>query len=400
MARTRPVSRATETNTTGTTEKTTNKANAQPNGKSGKKSGRASDAQADRDTAATRRITAARLPPELPELTLSAAAWIKLQYLCHRCETEVGAFGLSSETDPLYIEDVRTVAQRCTEVSVAFDDAAVADFFEDQAGFGRGPSRCGRVWIHTHPGDSAEPSGLDERTFDRVFGACDWAVMLILARGGQLSCRLRLNAGTHPGPRVSLSREIPVRVDYRGLIDPATGDGEPEHDRDQDHNPTPFGLRPDVWDAELAAHVTREMPTAESVVWSPDDDPFDRFDRFDRLDGYGDGFKDWLDDGLDDEPFDGPDDDEAWQRWLVEQAYWFGQCDEPVQRRHDDPEPICFEDWDQDGSPSLYDPDEADRRFGDHGFDDRGFGEPGARPPRSRLPFASRTRSRRAGGGS
>jgi hypothetical protein len=353
---------------------TIDKANALHTGKAGKMSGRTHDAQAKGDAAATRRVTASRRPPDLPELTLSAAAWIKLQYLCHRCETEVGAFGLSSDIDPLYIEDVCTVAQRCTEVSVAFDDAAVADFFEDQVALGRGPARCGRVWIHTHPGDSAEPSGLDERTFDRVFGRCDWAVMLILARGGQLTCRLRLNAGAEQGSRVSLSREIPVRIDYRGLIEAPSGDGGASRDDDA----APFGLRPDAWDAELAAHVTREIPMAESSVWSPDDDHFDMFE-------------DCFDDGLD----EGPGDDEAWQRWLAEQAYWFGQCDEPVQRQHDDPEPACLDDWDPDGSPGLYDPDESGRRFGEHGFD-----EFEARPSRRRPRFAASTRARGAGGGS
>lgn len=34
-----------------------------------------------------------------------------------------------------------------------------------------------------------------EGQFDRVFGACDWALMFILARGGETYARLRFNAG-------------------------------------------------------------------------------------------------------------------------------------------------------------------------------------------------------------
>ena len=52
------------------------------------------------------------------------------------------------------------------------------------------------------------PSGIDEETFQRVFGRSDWAVMFILARGGETYARLRFNAG--PGGDVI----IPVRVDY------------------------------------------------------------------------------------------------------------------------------------------------------------------------------------------
>ena len=100
------------------------------------------------------------------------------------------------------------VSQTCTWVHVAFDDSAVAEFFDDQVDAGRKPEQFARIWIHTHPGKSAEPSGTDEATFTRVFGRSEWAVMFILARGGQTYARLRYNVG--PGADVML----PVEVDY------------------------------------------------------------------------------------------------------------------------------------------------------------------------------------------
>ena len=57
------------------------------------------------------------------------------------------------------------------------------------------PERFARIWVHTHPGKSPHPSITDEETFQRCFGNSDWAVMFILARGGQSYARLRLNAG-------------------------------------------------------------------------------------------------------------------------------------------------------------------------------------------------------------
>ena len=101
-----------------------------------------------------------------------------------------------------------TVKQRVTVASVAFDDAAVADFFDQQIDLGRKPQQFLRIWLHTHPGDSASPSSTDEETFARVFGNSDWAVMFILARGGQTYARLRFNVG--PGGHV----QIPVEVDF------------------------------------------------------------------------------------------------------------------------------------------------------------------------------------------
>jgi len=108
----------------------------------------------------------------------------------------------------LLVEDVFLVQQRCTSVTVLFDDTAVADYFDAQIDQGRQPEEFGRIWIHTHPGNSPAPSCTDEDTFDRCFGGADWAVMFILACGGRTYARLRFGAG--PGGQVAL----PVEIDF------------------------------------------------------------------------------------------------------------------------------------------------------------------------------------------
>ena len=155
------------------------------------------------------RIEAPRVSPPLRRrLTFSPLAWLKLQFLCHAGPTEVAAFGLAAEDDPLYLDDILVVRQRCTPVTVAFDDEAVADLFDSMVDAGIPPGRFARVWLHTHPGASVEPSGTDEETFHRVFGGCDWAVMAILGRTGNTFARLTFNAG--PGGSLNL----PVQVDW------------------------------------------------------------------------------------------------------------------------------------------------------------------------------------------
>lgn len=89
-------------------------------------------------------------------LVFSPLAWLKLQFLCHAGPTEVGGFGLSHPDDLLYVEDVLVVRQRCTLATVAFNDAAVADLCDDMADAGIGLNRCLRIWLHTHPGASAD----------------------------------------------------------------------------------------------------------------------------------------------------------------------------------------------------------------------------------------------------
>jgi hypothetical protein len=143
-----------------------------------------------------------------PILRFTPYAWAKLEYLRDFGPTEIGAFGVSAPDDLLLVEDLHLVEQTCDVVSVAFDDAAVADYFDRQVDQGMPPERFARIWIHTHPGYSAAPSALDETTFARVFGRSNWAVMFILARGGSCQGRLRFSVGPMASQRVSIA------VDY------------------------------------------------------------------------------------------------------------------------------------------------------------------------------------------
>ena len=119
-----------------------------------------------------------------PTLRLSPTAWAKLLYLRNAGDTEVGGFGISTADDLLLVEDIQLVRQVCSMDSLAFDDESVADFFDRQIDAGRTMSQVGRIWLHTHPGSSPQPSQTDEETFARVFGHSDWAVMFILSRHG------------------------------------------------------------------------------------------------------------------------------------------------------------------------------------------------------------------------
>lgn len=149
-----------------------------------------------------------QLPSKSPILRFTPYSWAKLFWFCHRGDTEIGGFAVTSPDDLLLVEDFVTVKQTCSIVSVAFDDLAVADYVDQQVDMGRKPEQFLRIWLHTHPGSSPHPSGTDEATFARVFGRCDWAVMFILACEGKTYARLRFNTG--PGGAML----IPVEVDY------------------------------------------------------------------------------------------------------------------------------------------------------------------------------------------
>jgi len=128
-------------------------------------------------------------------------------------DNEVGGFGVTKSNDLLFVTDFVLVKQKVTSISVSFDDESISNFFEDQVEAGRQPEQFARIWIHTHPCDSLHPSDTDESTFRRVFGSCDWSLMLIVAQEGGTYARLRFNSG--PGGEV----EIPVVIDYSHEFD-------------------------------------------------------------------------------------------------------------------------------------------------------------------------------------
>ena len=106
------------------------------------------------------------------------------------------------------MKDFLTVKQEVTCVSVRFDDESVSKFFDQQVDLGRKPEQFARIWLHTHPGHSPEPSSTDEDTFRRVFGNCQWSVMAIVAQDNSTYARLSFNIG--PGGDIL----IPTAVDY------------------------------------------------------------------------------------------------------------------------------------------------------------------------------------------
>jgi len=141
-------------------------------------------------------------------LRFGPTAWAKLLYFRDKSDNEVGGFGITEPGDLLFVKEFVTVKQEVTAVSVKFDDEAVANFFEDEVDIGRKPEEFARIWLHSHPGSSPEPSIIDEETFARVFGGCQWAVLFVVAQNDKTYAKLSFNVG--PGGQVL----IPVEIDY------------------------------------------------------------------------------------------------------------------------------------------------------------------------------------------
>ena len=141
-------------------------------------------------------------------LRLTPYAWAKLLRLRDLGDTEVGGFGISAADDLLLVEDVRLVRQQCTPVTVKFDDEAVADYFDGRSIRAGRPSSSPGSGFTPIPATRPSPAAPTKRRSRAALAASDWAVMFILARGGQTYARLRFNAG--PGGDLVL----PVEIDF------------------------------------------------------------------------------------------------------------------------------------------------------------------------------------------
>ncbi len=145
-------------------------------------------------------------------LRFGPTAWAKLLYFRDKSPNEVGGFGISAPDDLLFIQEFIAIKQEVTCVSVRFDDEAVSQFFDQQVDLGRKPEQFARIWLHTHPGESPDPSTTDEATFKRVFGGCQWAVMAVVAQDDSTYARLSFNIG--PGGQILIPTDVDFSRDF------------------------------------------------------------------------------------------------------------------------------------------------------------------------------------------
>ncbi len=145
-----------------------------------------------------------------PIIYLTPYAFAKLQFWRDAGDTEITCFAVDvARTDgSILIVDYIMPGHDATVVSVDIEADDLADLMEEAAAAGIDAARLTRLWQHTHPGDSASPSSVDEAQC-REFAGGDWHAMLILAKGGEWYARIDV-AG--PVPHSTL---CDVRIDWQ-----------------------------------------------------------------------------------------------------------------------------------------------------------------------------------------
>jgi|GEM_PF-3443349 len=150
------------------------------------------------------------------KLRFTPKAWAKYVHMRDMTDNEVGAFGVcEDENDPLLITELHIPKQEVTSVTVEMDDDSINEMIEDYVDEGLQPNQCGRIWLHTHPDIGATPSGVDEKTFKEVFGEYSWAIMGILAKGGETYARLHIGPQGQAGVGdLDINIDLTMEVDY------------------------------------------------------------------------------------------------------------------------------------------------------------------------------------------
>lgn len=160
----------------------------------------------------------------MDKLKFTPYAWSKLLYLRDKGSTEVSFFGVSRKGSLDLVEDLFMPFQHGAWATTEFIDDKLPKFFDDMVDLGYHPEEFGRIWCHTHPGDSATPSSKDEATFSQEFVGPNWAIMFIVGKKGATTCRLRYKC--HPDLAHILpegaTRELPVEIAWGANSKPVT----------------------------------------------------------------------------------------------------------------------------------------------------------------------------------
>lgn len=186
-------------------------------------------------------------------LRISPKVWAKLKFFRDRGSSEISGFGISYRADPLYVVDFLTIKQQAAAASVEFDDDALNKYLDDMVKVGWHPSEVMRIWLHTHPGNSASPSSVDVNTFRDVFSGSDWSIMAILAKGGEFKAKFRYNitSGGIVGAVFGSGKEADLEV-RPDLSPPFDGVTQEEYD---------------AWENEYVANIqTRSYNTNSHTV--------------------------------------------------------------------------------------------------------------------------------------
>lgn len=140
-------------------------------------------------------------------LRISPAAFQKVAYFTKKT-VEVGGFAITSPEDPALIIDFVVLKQTSSVASFDFDKDGMQDYLNEMVDRGISPNNCFRIYIHTHPGNSPQPSSVDDEQFDELMENYPWFCMVIFAKDLSTYARVKMTQGC------GIEAELDLEIDW------------------------------------------------------------------------------------------------------------------------------------------------------------------------------------------
>lgn len=127
------------------------------------------------------------------KILFTCYAWSMYQFLRDAGKTEIGAFGITGDAKrPNLITDLLVPRQICNSVHVDVDPEDNQNCMLDLVERGLEPWQCQKIWLHTHPNMSPNPSGTDEQQFrECIQSVDDYYGFVILSTDGKIHAEVR-----------------------------------------------------------------------------------------------------------------------------------------------------------------------------------------------------------------
>jgi hypothetical protein len=148
--------------------------------------------------------------PKMPTLYITQFAWMKIGCALRHVDTEIAWWGITHPDNPMYVQDIIIPHQCASSADVEFDQEQMAQHLFELMDLDIPPRLGAHIHGHSHPGNSAEPSGTDDDMFykEMAHDKYEWIVSLIVAQDLSHTCRGRIPLSTGH----QLTGDVPVVI--------------------------------------------------------------------------------------------------------------------------------------------------------------------------------------------
>lgn len=140
-------------------------------------------------------------------IRISPHAYQKVAFFTRK-DVEVGGFAITSPEDPSLILDFVVLPQTSSSCEFDFSPDGMQNYLNEMVDAGISPNNCFRMYIHTHPGNSPQPSSVDNEQFDKLMQDYPWFGMIIFAKDLSTYARVKMTQGC------GLEAELDLEIDW------------------------------------------------------------------------------------------------------------------------------------------------------------------------------------------